>query len=332
MSGIVFFLTALGVVPVLFLGAVWTGYYLIRGRGWRGSKRPPRPSLTARLLPRPIRWAAASAAMVVVAGSMLAGGAALLFYPAWVVEEIVGGVGASDARAALREAPPASLSEVSALFARVSANLPAAEITPPRPCPDDQIVANVAPAKRSSWFGRPIVFLPSTLHDSLAAVAVLPVQTPGDKGWEWANEYVINGLLDPAEERATADDYRTLLSSAANMRYLVVLKASRRTLPREIADRENKKPDDEASRRLVRGVNFVPGVFQGGVFIMDVRNAAAVCQVALDVTSSADVDYTTVGIFASTAQKALMDDFRKRFTNSERSAIRQISPAVRAGP
>jgi hypothetical protein len=88
-------------------------------------------------------------------------------------------------------------------------------------------------------------------------------------------------------------------------------------------------PAQSGNGKVLRaGVQFRPGRFRGGVFIMDVRTAAVVCQAPLDVRSSDAVWYEVHGK-DETAEKQLQADFARQLTAGVHDALRQVSNVVK---
>jgi hypothetical protein len=259
---------------------------------------------------------------MVVAAAVLAGAFPFAVLPLWALEEIVAGTPGSNVRAYRARVTPYPVGEGEAVLRRLAAGVPAAAEVAPRACPDHEIVATADREQTVSWLGT-LVLLPQIFGPSMAWRAPLGPRRSDEDAWKWAHSEVVQRIQDSANAQEAGEDYGRALGEIARRRYVAWVEASRLTRPRPIA------PGEEVAggtrRRLVAGTHFSPGVIQGGLFVVDVRSASVVCQVPLDVTSSPSVEHAARGASAAAPQAALDDDFRARFREGERTALRRVS-------
>ncbi len=108
----------------------------------------------------------------------------------------------------------------------------------------------------------------------------------------------------------TVGNMRWSIAQLAQRRYVAVFRAAKEEMP------------------LADGDKFFGGVWDGGIFIMDLETARCVGQVPLHVQNSEKVRYRTKGAFQKTFQQACEDDFKGQFQKAATDSLRKISLEV----
>ena len=210
------------------------------------------------------------------------------------------------------------VSEIERDLAKVFAAVPRAEGSVASPCPDATIKANSPREQTLRWYGHTIVWIWPMLYESPA-----PFAGPAD-GWEWVTNPTIRRLIATrGDADAPGHDERR---SVGRLRYVAVIRSVEKALPQALSEGDELPP---GRKRLKSGVHFRPGTLRGAVFIMDIYSATLICQTPVEVRSGENIEYAVRGTMKSTAQQAVVDDFKHQFLERTRLAVRRISSLVR---
>jgi hypothetical protein len=240
-------------------------------------------------------------------------------------------------------------------LARVHAAVPEPTGIEPRGCPDAEILAGARGQAGTGLQGQAVLAIPQVSYESLGAYArqgprpyqrsggvwptaredfgfdPAPPQGPDD--WLWLEDYGMRLLFHPNLREGGASDpwgdaareQQRILRDVQARRYLAVLRARERAMPRT---REKGEPVSALRMRrrvLVRGRSFDPGRFHGAIVIMDLERAAAVCQGPLDAESAERLEYSTRAPFKHRPSDVVRDDFQDRLRQAARAALAERS-------
>jgi hypothetical protein len=295
-------------------------------------------------MPRPrgrLGYALGGVALVlVVGGSCALAGVVLLAWAVWPkVQEHY--------PTPAPRADPAAFRET---LGRVHAAVPEPEGLAARPCPDAEILARAGRFATTGLQGQALLPIPQVSYDALGVYARRgptqhdrpggawptaredfgfdPAPATGPDDWLWLEDFALRRLFHPnlrdgaaaAPDEGAREEDRTIRETV-DRRYLAVLRARQRAMPKTRTKGEDLGGLRTRRRALTRGQSFDPGVFHGAVVVMDLASAAAVCQAPVDAESAQELEYTARGPFKSRPSDVVRDDFQDRLRRAARDAL-----------
>jgi hypothetical protein len=154
-----------------------------------------------------------------------------------------------------------------------------------------------------------------------------PVPDRGPEDWQWLDNGALAVVFHPDlfEGRDREGSLQSTMREILDARYLVVLHASQRSMPR-IIDAGTKIGLSRRSE-LRTGESFTPGGFQGALLVMDIDAASIVCQAKIDARSSASIEYRSrTGLLPSEKpSEALLGDFKDHLREAVHASLERIS-------
>jgi hypothetical protein len=236
-------------------------------------------------------------------------------------------------------------------LARVRANVPEPSAVTETPCPDAEMLRAARVAVTSGSQGEARLRARWVSYETLAdfvdkgqtrlerprpsilpnreELGFDPVPATGPDDWQWLEDGVLPEVFHPNlyEGSYLEDELRRTIAEVLANRYLAVLRASNRAMPRIL--KAGVQLDVLDRRRELRsGQSFTPGVFQGAILVMDIGAASVVCQATLEARSSATIVYrnrTSLGLMRQQPSKELRSDFQDRFHEAARASLGRIS-------
>jgi hypothetical protein len=236
-------------------------------------------------------------------------------------------------------------------LARVHAQVPESPPSADAVCPDDVLRRTASAHITQDANGASRLWIPRVSYESLAEfvekgpttldrpgpslvptreeLGLDPAPPTGPDDWLWLEDAGLRVVFHPnlTLDSDPEESRQHTMQDTLGRRYLAVLRASSRSMPR-IVDGGTQKELLDRRRELRSGENFTPGVFSGLIVVMDVAAASVVCQAPLDVHSSASVVYrhrTRFPLIRQQPTQVLADDFQERFRVEVRAAMERIS-------
>lgn len=242
---------------------------------------------------------------------------------------------------------------------RVRAGMPDPSALGEKPCPDQDIARLAGERVTAGPQGEPRLWLPGVSYESLAEFVdqgpttlqrppmnLLPTReelgfepTPdaGPDDWFWLDDLGLREVFHPNLHELPTPDLsfgkdredalQRTMRRVLDGRWLAVLRASSRSMPRLM----NRGVDlDVFGRRaeMRSGQSFNPGLFRGGIAVMDIATGAMVCQAALEARSSDVLVYRRRPRIAPLKQlpsAVVSDDFKDRFREAAKAAMARVS-------
>jgi hypothetical protein len=233
------------------------------------------------------------------------------------------------ARPSPSPSPASRWGELRQVLARARAAVPGPSELAETRCPDGEILRAAGEHASTGGQGQTVLALPGVSYESLAGFVDRGTtrRADGDDDWLWLDSADLSRVRSEGSARRAAEE-------TVGRRYLIVLRASTRSMPKVTGEGARL---GVFSRQVEfrSGESFAPGVFQGGLAVVDVAAARVVCQVPLEVQSGDSFVYRRpVGRFSSLRDKPgdlLRSDFQDRFRKAARAALGRISKLL-AGP
>jgi hypothetical protein len=237
---------------------------------------------------------------------------------------------------------------------RVRASVQAAPAAADVPCPDPRLVREAKGRLTTGVHGEADLRVTQVTYEALADfvdkgpttlerrrpslrfspedLGFAPVPDRGPEDWQWLEDSALSVVFHPNlyEGYYREDSLRSTMHEVLAARYLAVLRASKRSLPR-IIDAGVEVSPLGYRRELRSGASFTPGGFEGSILVMDLDAASVVCQAAVDARSSASIEYRTHTGFFGTSKKpsqALLDDFEDNLRKELRASVGRISALI----
>jgi hypothetical protein len=250
--------------------------------------------------------------------------------------------------------PPVQLEHFRQTLGRVRASARTAPASADVPCPDPLILGAAKSSVTTGVHGEARLRVTHVTYEALAdfvdkgpttpprpgpslrfsredlGLAPVPDRSPED--WQWLEDGALAVVFHPNlyEGYYREDSLRSTMRDVLGARYLAVLRASKRSMPR-IIDGGVKLGVLGQRRELRSGESFTPGGFQGAVLVMDVDAGSIVCQATIDAHSSASIEYRTrSGLLGMSQQpsQVLLSDFKGNFRGAAGVSLKRISAVV----
>lgn len=214
-------------------------------------------------------------------------------------------------------------------LAKLHANVPEPAALALKSCPDAEIQNNYKEPP-SSLQGEVILWMPSVPYEILGRWLVKGLEAKDRDEWLWMTDGGTAQLLDPARYDGSwfEEDMASTLRHFRNARYLAILRAERRSMPRLTGDPELLGLLARWGR-LEKGKTFQAGSFQGWIVLMDLQTAEPVCHAPLAVENSETLEYRTSGPLKKEPQALIEADFKERVRESIKGAVAGISKVLR---
>ena len=252
--------------------------------------------------------------------------------------------------------PAADVAGLRQAFAQVRASVPTPAEMKETPCPDPEIMRIAESRVTAGLQGEAKLHVRRVSYESLTEFAekgpttlerpplrllpsredlgLEPTPDTGPDDWLWLEDVGLREVFHPNlyEGYYREDSLRKTILDVRNERYLTVMRASERAMPRLINGGVQLDVLDRR-RELRGGQSFSPGVFRGGIVVMDIETASVVCQVPLDVQSSPSLVYrkrARVGPMSQQPSHVLRDDFLEHFHEGARSSMGRITKLLDA--
>jgi hypothetical protein len=249
--------------------------------------------------------------------------------------------------------PPIRLEQFRQTLGRVRAGVLAAPAGADVPCPDPLILSQAKGSVTTGVHGEAQLHVTHVTYEALADfvdkgpttlerpgpslrfsredLGLSPVPDRGPEDWQWLESLGLAEVFHPNLYQGSylEDSLQSDMRHVLGERYLIVLRASKRSRPRII---DGGVEVGLLGRRseLRSGESFIPGGFQGAILVMDVDAASVVCQATIDARSSASIEYRTRAGLLPRQQpsQVLLSDFKDNFREAARVSVRRISTLI----